>query len=62
MKILKKAESEFVLSLSPVETQIFINGMGETLRRIPAREYWTRMGAEPEEIKATITSLEAALK
>lgn len=62
MNILKKAEDAFVLTLTPAEAQIFINSMNETLRRIPASEYWTRMGAELDEIKSTIASLEAAAK
>lgn len=62
MNILKKGEDSFLLTLTPAEAQIFINSMSETLRRIAASEYWTRMGAEPHEIKATIESLEAALK
>jgi hypothetical protein len=62
MKISKTAEDGFLLTLSTDEAQIFINGMNETLKRIPAREYWTRMGAEPGEIRSTIGALEAALK
>jgi hypothetical protein len=62
MKILKTADNAFVLSLTSVEGQIFVNSMNETLRRIPVREYWTRMGATSDQIKATVASLEEALK
>jgi hypothetical protein len=62
MNILKKGEDAFLLTLTPAEAQIFINSMNETLRRIAASEYWTRMGAKPDEISSTIGSLEAALK
>ncbi len=62
MKILKTGDREFRMTLAPVEVHIFISCMNETIKQIRASEYPTRMGAEVEEIKAVIASLEAALK
>jgi hypothetical protein len=62
MKISKTAEDAFLLTLTADEAQIFVNSMKETLKCIPAREYWTRMGAKPDEMRSTIGALEAALK
>jgi len=62
MKIKKESEDAFVMNLSRTEAEIFINSMNETIRRIPAREYQTRMGAEISEIQQIVALLEAALK
>jgi hypothetical protein len=62
MQIVKTGDEQFRMTLTPMEALVFANGMRETMRRISAREYPTRMGAELEQIRATIASLEAALK
>ena len=62
MKIQRLAQDQYRVTLAPAEAGIFINGMNETLQQIPRTEYQTRMGAEPQQIEATIVSLEAALK
>ena len=61
MKILKNGEDEYRLTLTPAEGRIFINCMNETIRELGS-EFATRMGAEVDEIKGVIASLEAALK
>jgi hypothetical protein len=62
MQIIKTGDEQFRMTISPAETHIFINCMNETVRRIPSREYQTRMGAKVDEIKAVVASLEGALK
>jgi hypothetical protein len=62
MQIAKMGDEQFRLTISTEEVRIFINCMNETIKRIPGREYQTRMGAEIQQIKAAINSLEATLK
>jgi hypothetical protein len=62
MQIIKTGGEQFRMTVSPAEARIFINCMNETIKRIPSREYQTRVGATPEDMKATIEALEGALK
>lgn len=62
MRILKAAEAEYRITLTPPEIRIFVNCMRQTIKEIAAREFDTRMGATPEDITSVIAALEAALK
>ena len=62
MRILKTAESEYRITLTPAEARIFVNCMKLAIKEIATREFGTRVGATPEEITTVIAALEAALK
>jgi hypothetical protein len=66
MKIVQTGDDEFRLSAAPAEARILINCMKETFREgraegIPLREYFTRVGATLDEVKAIISAIEGAL-
>lgn len=62
MQITRAGEKQYRMVLSPAETRVFVKGMYETFKRIPPREYQTRMGPSREQVEAVAKALEANLK
>jgi hypothetical protein len=62
MKILKKPDDQYRMTLSAAETRVFVNCMKATFDGIGDWEYPTRIGATAEQIKQVIDSLDRALK
>ncbi len=62
MKILKKPDDQYRVTLSSSEARIFINCMNETIKELGGWEFQTRMGATEPQIQGIIRSLAEALK
>jgi hypothetical protein len=62
MKILKKPDDQYRVTLSAAEARIFINCMNETIKELGGWEFQTRMGATEAQIQSIIASIDETLK